>query len=40
MSKKQSSIAVVTGTSSGIGLEASIALAKAGFTCHCYDEKS
>ncbi len=32
MSKNQSSIALVTGTSSGIGLEASIALAKAGFT--------
>ena len=31
MSKNQSSVALVTGTSSGIGLEASIALAKAGF---------
>jgi len=32
MSENQSSIALVTGTSSGIGLEASLALAKAGFT--------
>ena len=32
MSKNASSIALVTGTSSGIGLETSIALAKAGFT--------
>ena len=32
MSKNASPIALVTGTSSGIGLETSIALAKAGFT--------
>ena len=32
MSENQPSIALVTGTSSGIGLETSIALAKAGFT--------